>query len=202
VRLLATSASRSVFGRSRLDHARRAIRIFRRASVASMREIRCRFLTSPHSSFVFAAQHESGRASSIARSQSGFATTRPTVLLGHAPDQRMRPQQVRDGPLVRGDQRRGRTAAAAKAICDEVEDDVGVVHPASRRSVAWSEHKDARLGAALAYYSVFSLGPRSSSRRSRCLAARRGARRGWHVPARCLHGRVIRAVFASTSAMR
>jgi hypothetical protein len=42
------------------------------------------------------------------------------------------PQQVRDGPLVRDDQRRGRTAAAAKAICDEVEDDVGVVHPASR----------------------------------------------------------------------
>jgi hypothetical protein len=80
------------------------------------------------------------------------------------------PQQVRDGPLVRGDQRRGRTAAAAKAICDEVEDDVGVVHPRfERRSVAWSEHKDARLGAALAYYSVFSLGPGSSSRRSRCL---------------------------------
>ena len=23
----------------------------------------------------------------------------------------------------------------------------------------WSEHKDARLGAALAYYSVFSIGP-------------------------------------------
>ena len=41
-----------------------------------------------------------------------------------------------------------------------VEDDVGVVHPASRDGqFAWSEHKDARLGAALAYYSVFSLGP-------------------------------------------
>ena len=72
------SASRSVFGRSRLGHARRAIRIFRRASVASMREMRCRFLTCPHSSFVFAAQHESGRASSIAR--------KPVRLCDDAPD--------------------------------------------------------------------------------------------------------------------
>jgi hypothetical protein len=171
--------------------------------VASMREIRCRFLTCPHSSFVYAAQHESGRASSIARSQSGFATTRPTVLLGHAPDQRMRAAASARWTAGSGDQRRGRTAAAAKAICDEVEDDVGVVHPASRDGQSLGRSIRMRgLGAALAYYSVFSLGPGSSSRRGRCLAARRGARRGWHVPARCLHGRVIRAAFASTSAMR
>ena len=47
-----------------------------------------------------------------------------------------------------------------KAICDgRVEDNARVAHPARETVSKWSEHKDARLGAALAYYSVFSLGP-------------------------------------------
>jgi membrane protein len=31
--------------------------------------------------------------------------------------------------------------------------------PLRETASQWSEHKDARLGAALAYYSIFSLGP-------------------------------------------
>ena len=31
--------------------------------------------------------------------------------------------------------------------------------PLQETASRWSEHKDARLGAALAYYSIFSLGP-------------------------------------------
>jgi hypothetical protein len=31
--------------------------------------------------------------------------------------------------------------------------------PLQETASQWSEHKDARLGAALAYYSIFSLGP-------------------------------------------
>ena len=48
-----------------------------------------------------------------------------------------------------------------KAICDgRVEDNARVAHPAPRDGQqVVRKHKDARLGAALAYYSVFSLGP-------------------------------------------
>jgi len=37
--------------------------------------------------------------------------------------------------------------------------DAARVDPTENKRVDWMAHKDARLGAALAYYSIFSLGP-------------------------------------------
>src|SRR5262245_28826938 len=56
--------------------------------------------------------------------------------------------------------RRRRVTAVTKAICGERAKTMPAWLTPLRETVGkWSEHKDARLGAALAYYSVFSIGP-------------------------------------------